>query len=134
LITAGLNFRYAWSAVPVPVVVVSALVMIGAFILLSVVMRENHFATRVVEIQENQRIIDTGTYSIVRHPMYLAFTLLFMASPIVLGSWYSLIPALGIPFLLTFRIRDEEKVLRNGLVGYDLYMQKVIFRLIPFLW
>ena len=108
--------------------------MAGAFVILSIVVKENSFASRVVEIQEDQKIIDTGIYSIVRHPMYLAFTIIFTVSPIVLGSLYSLIPALCIPFLLAFRIRNEEEVLRNGFVGYDTYTKKVKYRLIPLIW
>jgi protein-S-isoprenylcysteine O-methyltransferase Ste14 len=134
LIISGLNYRYQWSTMPSVIVIVSALIMTGAFILIFMVMKENRFASRVVEIQEDQKIIDTGIYSIVRHPMYLSFTIIFLMSPLVLGSLFSLIPALGIPFLLTFRIRGEEEVLRGGLVGYDKYMEKVKFRLIPFVW
>ena len=133
-LVSGLDYRNNWSSVPTTVVAVFSLIMIGAFVLLSIVLKENRFALRVVEIQKDQKIIDTGTYSVVRHPMYLAFTVIFSVSPLVLGSLYSLIPAICIPFLLAFRIRKEEEVLRNGLVGYDHYIKKVRYRLIPFVW
>jgi protein-S-isoprenylcysteine O-methyltransferase Ste14 len=108
--------------------------MAGGFVLLFRTMKDNSYASRVVEIQKDQNLIDSGTYSIVRHPMYLAFSIIFCVSPLVLGSLYSLLPALCIPVLLTFRIRNEEKVLRNGLAGYELYMKKVKYRLVPFIW
>jgi protein-S-isoprenylcysteine O-methyltransferase Ste14 len=134
LIISGLDFRYKWSNIQIPIVIVFSLIMICGFIILSIVMKENSFATRVVEIQKDQKIIDTGTYSIVRHPMYLAFTIIFISSSIVLGSLYSIIPAMVIPFLLTFRINNEEQLLRKGLIGYESYMKKVKYKLIPFIW
>jgi protein-S-isoprenylcysteine O-methyltransferase Ste14 len=115
-------------------VIVAAVVMSGAFGILSMVVKQNRYATRVVEIQDEQKIIDTGIYSLVRHPMYMAFTFLFMVSPLVLGSLYSLLPALCFPFLMAFRIKKEEEVLCAGLAGYDLYRKKVKYRLIPFIW
>ena len=134
LVVSGFDYRFHWSAVPTLIVIIFTLVIIGGFIMLFIVMKQNSFASRVVEIQENQELIDTGLYSIVRHPMYLSFIIIFCFSPLVLGSFYSLIPVAFIPFLLTFRISNEEKVLMNGLKGFDLYMKKVKYRLIPFLW
>jgi protein-S-isoprenylcysteine O-methyltransferase Ste14 len=134
LIVAGLDHRYRWSRVPVPLVVVAAVIMTASLVMVFIVMKQNAYASRVVEIQQHQKLIDTGTYSIVRHPMYLAFSILFCVSPIVLGSFFSLIPAACIPVLLTFRIRNEEQVLSKGLAGYDQYMKKVKYRLIPFVW
>lgn len=134
LAISGFNYRYRWSTVPILFVAVCSLVVTGGFILLFIAMKQNRFSSRVIEIQEGQKVIDTGMYSIVRHPMYLAFSIIFCFSPIVLGSLYSLIPAACIPFLLTFRIRYEEAVLRNGLSGYDSYAKKVKYRLIPFVW
>jgi protein-S-isoprenylcysteine O-methyltransferase Ste14 len=134
LAVSGFDYKYQWSRVPTQLVIVSALIMTSTFVMLYINMKENSYASRVVEIQEDQKIIDTGTYSIVRHPMYLAFSIMFCVSPIVLGSFYSLIPAICIPFLLTFRIRNEEKVLRNGLVEYETYTKKVKYRLVPFIW
>lgn len=97
-------------------------------------MKQNSYASRVVEIQKDQKLIDTGMYSMVRHPMYLAFSVLFCVSPLVLGSLWSLIPAFCIPFLLTFRIRNEEAVLIRGLKGYKGYTKKVRYRLVPLVW
>lgn len=134
LLVAGFDYRFRWSSVPVVVVVIAALLIVAGFVMLFLVMRQNSYASRVVEIQENQEVIDSGMYSVVRHPMYFAFSVIFVLSPIVLGSWYSLIPAAGIPILLTFRISNEEKVLMAGLKGYDAYTKKVRYRLILFVW
>lgn len=115
-------------------VIVGAVLMSVGFLGVFLVMKQNSYASRVVEIQTNQKLIDTGMYSVVRHPMYLAFSVLFCVSPLVLGSLWSLIPAFCIPFLLSFRIRNEEEVLIKGLKGYKKYMKKVKFRLIPYVW
>ncbi len=133
-IMPGLDFRYGWSDVPVWVVIVSLVFMIAGYAGFIVVMLQNRYASRVVEIQENQKVIDTGLYSIVRHPMYLSATILYLASALVLGSFYALIPMLFFPFLLAFRILNEEELLKNELPGYKEYMLKVKFRLIPFIW
>jgi len=97
-------------------------------------MRENIYLSRTIEVQENQKVIDTGLYSIVRHPMYLATTLLFLSFPIVLGSIYSFIFFLFIPIILAKRIKNEEKVLEEGLKGYKEYKEKVKYKMIPFIW
>jgi len=134
LLVAGFDYRFHWSSVPVVVVGIAAALIVAGFVMLFFVMRQNSYASRVVEIQKNQEVIDSGMYSWVRHPMYLAFSVIFVLSPTVLGSWYSLIPAACIPTLLTFRISNEEKVLMAGLRGYDAYTRKVRYRLIPFVW
>jgi protein-S-isoprenylcysteine O-methyltransferase Ste14 len=134
LVVSGLDYREHWSSVPIVVIVISSILVIGGFALLFFVMRENSYASRVVEIQEDQKLIDTGLYGVIRHPMYLAFLIVFLFAAMVLGSWYALIPAFCIPILVTFRIRDEEKRLLAGLKGYDEYTKKVRFRLIPFIW
>jgi protein-S-isoprenylcysteine O-methyltransferase Ste14 len=134
LALSGFNYRYHWTTVPTPVVFIFSLIIIGGFIMLFFVMKKNIFTSRVIEIQEDQEVIDTGLYSIVRHPMYLAFSVIFFFSPVILGSLYSLIPAVCILILLTFRIRNEEKVLKNELKGYFEYIKKVKYRLIPFIW
>ena len=134
LVIAGFNYRYHWSRVPVGVVIAASLVMTASFVAVMVVMKQNSYASRVVAIQEDQTLIDTGAYGIVRHPMYAAFSLLFCVVPLVLGSLWSLIPVLCIPVLLTFRIRNEEKVLMKGLKGYEDYVRKVRYRLIPYVW
>ena len=133
-ITAGLDHRFRWSTVPLAVVLLSAALIVAGFIMLFFVMRQNSYASRVVEIQEDQKVIDSGFYAIVRHPMYLAFSVIFVGTPILLGSWYAVAPAVLIPLLLTFRIRNEEKVLIEGLQGYKGYVKKVRYRLVPYLW
>ena len=98
------------------------------------VMRENAYLSRKIEVQENQKVVDTGLYSIVRHPMYMATTLLFLMVPLILGSFVSFLVFLAFPFILAFRIKNEEKVLSEGLDGYIEYTKKVKYRLIPFIW
>jgi len=131
---AGLDFRYYWSKVPIFLVAIFCCIMVGGFIILFLVMKQNSYTSRVVEIQEDQVLITTGFYAVVRHPMYLGFSLIFCFAPIVLGSWFAFIPAACIPFLLTFRIKNEEEVLQKGLEGYKEYMEKVRWRLIPCVW
>lgn len=130
----GLDFRYHWSQVPGWLVVVALAFMILGYVLFLAVMVQNRYASRVIEIQDNQKLIDTGLYRFVRHPMYLAATILYVASVLVLGSFYALIPMLFLPLLLAYRIRNEEKVLKNGLPGYKEYTARVKYRLIPFVW
>jgi protein-S-isoprenylcysteine O-methyltransferase Ste14 len=134
LVVSGLDHRLRWSRVPLPVVVVFAVVVALGAVMLFFVMKQNTYGSRAVEIQENQRVIDTGLYSVVRHPMYLAFSVIFCFSPFVLGSFYALVPAFLLPWLIAMRIRNEEELLRKGLEGYEAYMRKVRFRLIPFVW
>lgn len=133
-IIASLDFKYNWSNMPLWGVVVGAIILVLAYALYIEVMRENTYLSRTVEIQENQKVIDTGLYGIVRHPMYLATTLLFLSFPIVLGSIFSFIVFLLIPFILVKRIKNEEKVLGEGLKGYKEYKEKVKYRMIPFIW
>ena len=134
LVVAGLDYRFKWSEVPIAVEVVARFIMIVSFMLLFFVMRQNAYASRVIEIQEGQKVISTGAYAVVRHPMYSVFILMFLAAPFVLGSWFAVVPALAIPFLLTFRIRSEEEVLRKGLEGYGEYMKRTRYRIIPWIW
>lgn len=133
-IIPGLDYRFHWSDVPMWLVVVALVIMICGYIMFIVVMMQNRFASRVIEIQHEQKLIDTGLYSVVRHPMYLAATILYLASALVLGSYYALIPMLLLPFLLAFRIINEEKVLLQGLPGYEAYMKKVKYRMVPLIW
>jgi len=133
-IIPGLDYRFNCSDVPMWLVLVSLAVMTCGYVMFIFVMLQNRYASRVVEIQNEQKLIDNGLYSIVRHPMYLSATILYIPSSIVLGSYFALIPMLLLPFLLAFRIKNEEKVLLSGLSGYEEYMKKVRYRLIPFIW
>jgi protein-S-isoprenylcysteine O-methyltransferase Ste14 len=130
----GFDYRFGWSEVPSWLVVASLVVMILGYALFMVVMVQNTFASRVIEIQQNQRVIDTGLYSVVRHPMYMAAMIMYMAWPLVLGSYYTLIPMILLPVLLVYRIKNEEAVLRAGLDGYTEYAERIKYRLIPFVW
>lgn len=130
----GFDYRFGWSHVPVWLIVASVAVMIFGYVLFMVVMVQNAFASRVIEIQPNQRVIDTGMYSVVRHPMYMAAIIMYTAWPLVLGSYYALIPTMLLPVLLVYRIRNEEAVLRAGLDGYTEYAKRVRYKLIPFVW
>ncbi len=130
----GFDYRFGWSDVPFWLIVFSVVVMIFGYVLFMVVMVQNTFASRVIEIQQNQRVIDTGLYSIVRHPMYMAAIIMYMAWPLVLGSFYALIPVMLLPALLVYRIKNEEAILRAGLPGYTEYAARVRYRLIPFVW
>lgn len=134
LVIPGLDHRYGWSRVPVWLVWLSAAVVLAGFILCIIVMRQNRYASRVIEIQDGQKLIDTGLYAVVRHPMYMSLIILFIFCPLVLGSFYGLIPTVSIPLLLVIRILNEEKFLREGLPGYLEYTRKVRFRMIPHIW
>ena len=133
-VAAGLDFRFGWTHVPVWLVCLAAVFQLAAYGLYAEVMRENAWLSRTVEVQENQKVIDTGLYGIVRHPMYTSTILLFLAMPLVLGSWLSFAIMLFFPVVIVFRIRNEEKVLEAGLAGYREYKQRVRYRLLPFIW
>ena len=130
----GLDYRYHWSSVPPWLVILATVIMLAGYFLFFMVMKQNSYASRVIEIQKDQKLIDTGLYSLVRHPMYTAGSILFCATPLVLGSYYALIPVLFFPVLLIVRALNEEKVLKINLAGYEEYMKKVKYRLIPFIW
>lgn len=133
-IIAGLDFRFGWSFVPQWVVTGASVLLLVSYGLYGEVMRENAYLSRIVEIQQGQKVIDTGVYAIVRHPMYMATTVLFLSIPLVLGSWYAFVLFLVYPGLLVQRIRNEEQVLEDGLPGYREYKRKVKNRMIPFIW
>ena len=130
----GLDYRFGWSHVPLAVVIAALAVMLGGYGLFVITMMQNRFASWVVEIQDEQKVIDTGVYSVIRHPMYTAALTMFFASPVVLGSYYAIIPMLIFLVGIIMRIRNEEKVLLKGLKGYESYMEKVKYRLIPYIW
>ena len=133
-VVAGLDFRFGWSDVPAWVIAVASAVFVIAYGLYAEVMRENAYLSRNVEIQKDQKVIDTGLYGIVRHPMYMATILLYLAMPLVLGSWFSLIAFAFYPIIIIIRIINEEKVLEAGLEGYTEYKKKVKYRILPFIW
>ncbi|MBR6568706.1 MAG: isoprenylcysteine carboxylmethyltransferase family protein [Clostridia bacterium] len=133
-ILAGIDFRFGWTDMPGSVVIASAVLFIIAYAFYAEVLRENTYLSRAIEVQEGQKVIDTGLYGIVRHPMYSATLLLFMSMPLVLGSVYSFIIFLAYPFIIAKRIRNEEEVLVRELEGYSEYKNKVKYRLIPFIW
>lgn len=133
-ILAGLDFRFGWTQLPMWLVYAAAAAFLLGYGMFAEVMRENAYLSRTVEVQEGQVVVDTGLYGIVRHPMYTATVVMFLAMPLVLGSAVSFAVFLVYPFLLVKRIRNEEQVLEDGLVGYMEYKQKVKYRLIPFMW
>ena len=133
-ILAGLDFRFGWSKVPLPVVIVASVLFLVGYALYAEVMRENAYLSRTVRVEEGQTVISTGLYGVVRHPMYMASTVMFLALPLVLGSWYALIPFAFYPVLMIVRIRGEENLLTAELSGYDEYKKKVKYRMIPFIW
>ena len=133
-IVAGLGFRFGWYILPKGVVIGATVVFLVAYILYAEVLRENTYLSRAIEVQENQKVIDTGLYGIVRHPMYSVTLLLFLSMPLVLGSIYSFLIFLAYPFIIAKRIKNEEVLLEKELDGYREYTQKVKYRLIPFVW
>lgn len=133
-IVAGLGFRFQWYTLPKYVVWIATVLFLVAYVLYAEVLRENTYLSRTIEIQENQKVIDTGLYGIVRHPMYSATLLLFLSIPLVLGSVYSFIVFLAYPSIIVKRIKHEEEFLEKELPGYREYKLKVKYRLIPFIW
>lgn len=133
-VVAGLNFRFSWIVLPMWVSYVSAAVFLAAYALYAEVLRENEYLSRTIEVQEDQKVVDTGLYGVVRHPMYMSTLLLFLAMPMVLGSVISLAIMLAYIPIIVMRIKNEEKVLAKGLPGYEEYMKKVKYRIIPFIW
>ena len=133
-ISAGLSYRYKWLMLPTAVSILAAIVFLAAYALYAEVLRENTYLSRTVEVQENQKVIDTGLYGVVRHPMYMVTVLLFLSMPLVLGSVLSFVIMLTYIPIIMVRIRNEEEVLTKGLPGYAEYKSTVKYRLIPFVW
>ena len=133
-VVAGLNWRFGWWILPTWAVWVAAGLFLGAYLLYAEVLRENTYLSRTIEVQENQKVIDTGLYGIVRHPMYMATTILFLTMPLVLASPLSFIIMSGYIPVIAKRIKNEEKVLEEGLEGYAEYKEKVKYRLLPMVW
>ena len=133
-LVAGFGYRYGWYCVPDSVSVGAAVVFLIAYVMYAEVLRENTYLSRTIKVQEGQKVIDTGLYGVVRHPMYSATLLLFLSMPLVLGSLWSLLIFLLYPLLIGIRIKGEEKLLETELEGYIAYKEKVKYRLIPFVW
>ena len=133
-IVAGLGIRYDWYVLPKVVVVIASVVFLVGYVMYAEVLRENAYLSRTIEVQENQKVVDTGLYGIVRHPMYAATLILFLAMPLVLGSIYSFVIFLTYPFIIAKRIKGEEELLERELEGYKEYKEKVKYRLVPYVW
>ena len=133
-VVAGLDYRFGWSGMPRPVVIAASVLFLLAYVLYAEVMRENAYLSRTIKVEEGQKVVDTGLYGIVRHPMYMATILLFLMIPLVLGSWYALIPFAFYPAIIIVRLKDEEELLTRELPGYAEYKEKVKYRILPFIW
>lgn len=133
-IIAGLNYRFNWMQLPNVVVIIATVLFFIAYILYAEVLRENTYLSRTIEVQKGQKVVDTGLYGIVRHPMYAVTVLLFLTIPLILGSLISFFIFLIYPIIIAFRIKNEEKVLTKELKGYAEYKKKVKYKMIPFIW
>ena len=133
-VVAGLDFRFDWSKMPQWVTIAASVLFLLSYALYAEVMRENAYLSRTIKVEEGQTVVDTGLYGVVRHPMYAVTILLFMVMPLVLGSWYALIPFAFYPAIIIVRLKDEEDLLTRELPGYVEYKQKVKYRIIPFIW
>lgn len=131
---AGFNYRYQWIAIPNSVVYIAAILFLLAYLLYAEVLRENTYLSRTIGVEKNQKVIDTGLYGVIRHPMYAVTILLFLMMPLVLGSIFSFLIFLVYPVLIMKRIRNEEEVLEQELKGYKDYQKKVKYRILPFIW
>ena len=133
-IIAGLNFRFAWFKLPSIAVIIASIIFLVGYAMYAEVLRENMYLSRTVEVSENQKVVDSGLYGIVRHPMYTSTILLFLSMPLVLDSLFSFIIMLVYPIIIVFRINNEEKVLEIELEGYKEYKKKVRYRIIPLIY
>ena len=133
-VVAGLNFRYSWHSLPDYVIWSGTVIFLLSYLMYAEVMRENAFLSRTIEIQENQKVIDTGLYGVVRHPMYSATLLMFLSIPLILGSLVSFVIMLAYIPIIAIRMRSEEKILEEGLKGYKEYKKKVKYKVLPFAW
>ena len=130
----GLDYRYGWSNVPASLVIISDIIIFLGYVIVFFVFKENSYTSRVVEVDKKQKIVTTGPYSIVRHPMYVGVILMYLFMPLALGSYWALIFFLPVIPLIVIRTLNEEKVLSKGLKGYKQYMKKVKYRLVPGVW
>lgn len=132
-IIAGLNFRFRWFKLPEMVIAIASIIFLLSYIMYGEVLRENMYLSRTVEVSENQKVVDSGLYGLVRHPMYTSTIFLFLSMPLILNSIFSFIIMLSYPIIILFRIKNEEKVLENELKGYKEYKDKVKYKIIPFI-
>ena len=133
-VAAGLDFRFALSTVPHVLKIIAAVIFLLSYVLYAEVMRENAYLSRTVKVEENQTLVSTGLYSFIRHPMYAATVFMFLSIPLILGSFVSFFIFIFYPAIIIVRIKNEEKVLSEQLIGYEEYKKKVKYRLIPFVW
>ncbi|MFH1247325.1 MAG: isoprenylcysteine carboxylmethyltransferase family protein [Candidatus Micrarchaeota archaeon] len=133
-ILPGLDIRFGWSNVPSIISIIANAIVLASYLFIFLVFKENTYASRIIEVEKNQKVITTGPYSIVRHPMYLGVVVMYLATPIALGSYWAMLLALPIPFMLALRLVNEEKLLLKKLKGYKQYASKVKYRIIPFIW
>lgn len=131
---AGLRFRFHWSGLPAVVVVAACVIFLVGYGLFSLVLRQNAYLSRTIQVEQGQTVVDTGLYGIVRHPMYTATLLMFLSMPLILGSWQAFLVFLVYPALIAKRIKNEEIVLSRELQGYEAYCRKTRYRLIPYIW
>ena len=133
-VIAGLNYRFGWIKLPNIVIIISSVLFVISYVLYAEVLRENTFLSRTIKVEDNQKVVDTGLYSIVRHPMYMVTLISFLTIPLILDSVISFVIFLVYPFIISKRIKNEEKVLEKELKGYKEYKKKVKYKLIPFIW
>lgn len=133
-LVSGFDFRWQWSNVPTALIVLGDVGIVAGYVVIFLVFRENTYASSIVEVAENQKVISTGPYALVRHPMYVGAILIFFATPLALGSWWAFIPAIIVSAMIAVRLIDEERFLAANLPGYDDYRRQVRYRLIPGLW
>ena len=133
-VLAGLDFRFGWSSISDIAVTVASVVFILAYALYGEVIRENRYLSRTIKVQDGQKVVDTGLYSLVRHPMYFSSVLLFLSMPLILGSFVAFVVFLAYPFVITKRIKHEEIFLEKELEGYSEYKKRVKYKMIPFVW
>ena len=133
-VVAGLDYRFGWSKMPLWVIITASVLFLVAYGLYAEVMRENAYLSRTIKVEEGQTVVDSGLYGIVGHPMYAVTVLLFLMMPLVLGSWFALIPFAFYPVIIAARVKDEEVLLTQELAGYEDYKKKVKYRLLPFIW
>lgn len=133
-VVPGLDYRFGWSAVPFSFVIAADVLVFLSYLFIFYVFKVNSYASRVIEVAEDQKVISSGPYAMVRHPMYSGMLIMYLATPVALASYWGILPAALLPFLLVLRIGNEEKVLRENLDGYSEYCEKVKYRMIPFIW